>query len=244
MNAFNLSSESHTPFTVEQRMIHRLLLHSSLLPDIGLLRGKMGLVIFFMHYHQSTHNEVYEDVATELMDGIIKEIHKELPVTFESGLSGIGWGIDYLIHQGFAEGNSEEVCEEIDRRIMEVDPRRMSDLSFETGLGGILCYVLGHLKMALDQNQKLPFDTLYLSDLYAACTHLTLHSDNVPRKTLELAEAYQCYYVNKSVPDDRIWELSILLQAIPDFDSKRMNTYSYGLEKGLAGTLLTNMIHP
>lgn len=242
MNTSNLLTNSYIQFSVEQRIIHRLLLHSSLLPDIGLLNGKMGLVICFMHYHQFTNNELYEDVATELMDKIIKELHKSLSVTFESGLSGIGWGIDYMIHKGFVEGNSIEICEEIDNRIMEADPERISDYSFKNGLGGILCYVLSHLMIADKQKQQLPFDSRYLSGLYTVCTRFALRRDKVPPKTLEWVDAYQDYYINKIVYANQFWKLSALLQAIPDFDNKRLNTYPLGLNKGLAGTLLTNII--
>lgn len=36
-------------FTEEERMIHRLILESSFLADLGLLHGKMGIAIFFMN---------------------------------------------------------------------------------------------------------------------------------------------------------------------------------------------------
>lgn len=241
MNAFNLSHNSNTPFTVEQRIIHRLLVHSSLSTDIGLLSGKMGLAIFFMHYHQFTNNELYDDVATELMSEIIKELHIKVPITFDSGLPGIGWGVDYMIYKGFIEGDSSEICEEIDNRIMETDPRRMSDYSFETGLGGILYYVLGHLKMAYEQESKLPFDSIYLSDLYTTCNQLTLHKDKISGKLLRWIDSYQNYYNNMILPDNRIWELPDLIQPIRDFDSKSLSTYSLGLNNGLAGTLMLSI---
>ena len=36
--------------------------------------------------------------------------------------------------QGFIEGETDEILYEIDMRIMERDLRRISDISFETGL--------------------------------------------------------------------------------------------------------------
>ena len=46
----NLSEiKTNMIFTEEERMIHRLILESSFLADLGLLHGKMGIAIFFMN---------------------------------------------------------------------------------------------------------------------------------------------------------------------------------------------------
>lgn len=223
-------------FDDERNIIHKLLLYSGLMSEIGLLRGKMGLVIFFMYYHQLTNESLYEDTADELMDEVIEELHKNLPVTFGSGLSGIGWGIDYLIQKGFIEGDSKEVCEEIDKRIMETDPRRMEDYSLESGFGGILFYVLAHSKIVFDQRKTLPFDDLYLHDLYVACTNVN-PDIALPTETMRLIEIYISFYERKTIPDDCVWDLSILIQGIQEFDSKSLPSYALGIREGLASFL-------
>src|ERR1035437_3983241 len=111
-------------FSKEQQIIHQLLLKSGEENNIGLCNGKMGLVLFFVHYSKITCNPIYEDIADELMNEITREIHNYLPIGFDSGLSGIGWGIEYLIQKRFLEGNSLEICEEIDKKLMEKDPGR------------------------------------------------------------------------------------------------------------------------
>ena len=90
-------------FNIEQQIIHQLLLRSGLQQDIGLFHGKIGIVIFFAHYHKLTNNPVFEDAADELMDELMKGLHKELSIDFGSGLSGIGWGIEYLIQNELVE---------------------------------------------------------------------------------------------------------------------------------------------
>ena len=224
-------------FDAERTIIHELLLRSSLIQDIGLLQGKMGLVIFFMYYHQYTKEALYEDVANELLDEIVEGLHKDLPITFDSGLPGIGWGIDYLIHKGFIGGDSKEICEEIDHKIMETDPRRMTDYSFETGLGGILLYVLTHNKTVSDQKQDPPFDTTYLNDLYTAC--VKARSDNTaPTETQELIECYITSQETRTIPNYSIWNFPRLTQGIQDFNERKVTQYSLGIKQGLAGALL------
>ena len=73
-------------------------------------------------------------------------------------------GIEYLVGQGFMEGCTDEILKDIDELIMERDPRRMHDLSFRKGLGGILYYVMVRLS-SLRETDNLPFDSFYLESL-------------------------------------------------------------------------------
>ena len=224
-------------FDLERSIIHLLLLHSSLLSDIGLCRGKTGLVIFFMYYYKLTNETLYEDVAGELIDEIEEELHNKLPISFETGLSGIGWGMDYLIQKGFVEGDSKEVCEEIDRKIMETDPRRITDYSFNIGIGGILLYVLNHCKTVFEQRNEMPFDDCYLDDLYIACVNLRFMKD-LPKETLQLADIYIMSYVNKEIFANTEWDITMIMHGIPNLNEKSLSKYPLGLNEGLAGVLL------
>lgn len=211
-------------------------MYSSLLSDIGLYRGKTGLAIFFMHYYKLTNEVIYEDVAGELIDEIAEELHNKLPISFESGLSGIGWGMDYLIQKGFVEGDSKEVCERIDRKIMETDPRRITDYSLNTGIGGILIYVLNHCKIVIEQHNEMPFDDCYLNDLYIACVNLRSNKD-ISEETLKLVDIYITSYTNNNILHNAVWDITMIMQGIPNLNEKSLSKYPLGLNKGLAGML-------
>jgi len=129
-------------FGYRESIIHHLMMQSSFLKDIGLFYGKMGIALFFYHYSKCIDNVVYSDYAGDLLDDILENLHNRLPDTFESGLTGIAWGIEYLIQNNFVSGNSNEICEEIDARIMQLDPRRMSPKFIEKELEGFLHYIL------------------------------------------------------------------------------------------------------
>ena len=164
-------------FTVEQQIIHELLLRSSIENDLGLFYGKTGLVLFFVHYFEQTNNPVFEDTANELVEELMEEINQELPTGFASGLSGIGWGLEYLTQNGLYEGDSLEICEEIDKKIMEKDSRRMNDYTLDTGLEGLLHYILAHIKGVLTKHAKMPFDENYLNDLYQTVSNIPGNSE-------------------------------------------------------------------
>ena len=129
-----------------QRIANHLIINSSFLDNLGLFHGKMGIVIFFYHYSRYTRNPLYEEFAGELLDEIFEEIHDKLPIDFENGYLGIGWGIEYLAEQKFIDGNTNDILEDMDKKIMERDVRRITDMSLKAGLEGILHYVLSRIQ--------------------------------------------------------------------------------------------------
>jgi hypothetical protein len=140
------------------------MLNMSFALDMGLYHGKMGVILFFARYGRYTGNSLYDDFAGELLDDIYEDIHAEVPIDFENGLCGIGWGIEYLLQNGFMEGDSDDALSEIDQKIMERDIRRMTDQSFRTGLAGISCYIQMRLGSPCRNRETSPFDELYLSE--------------------------------------------------------------------------------
>lgn len=119
--------------------INYLLFHSCETTDVGLLSGKMGIVLFFYHYARHTGQPLYAEYADELLDDIFEDIHADTPLDFISGLSGIGWGILYLLKNRFVEGNPDEILSDIDKRLMEIHLPNVQDTSLP-GLSGYLYY--------------------------------------------------------------------------------------------------------
>lgn len=147
-----------------RRIANHLILHSIDMEDIGLFHGKMGGVLFFAHYARYTDQAIYDDFAGELLEEICENIPETLPINLETGLCGIGWGIEYLIQNGFMDGNSNEILAVIDQKVMERDLRRIKDLSLETGLMGISCYISLRLSSLSGKAIEESFDTSYLSE--------------------------------------------------------------------------------
>jgi lantibiotic modifying enzyme len=92
-----------------QRIANVLLLNASFIDSIGLLNGKTGISIFFYEYGRYTGNKIYTDYAGELIDEIYEEIAQNTPLSFAGGLTGIGWGIEYLVNNKFIDADTDEV---------------------------------------------------------------------------------------------------------------------------------------
>ncbi len=100
-----------------QRIANVLLLNASFIDNLGLINGKMGIIIFFYHYARYTGSKIFEDYAGELIDEIYEEINTNTPVDFANGLTGIGWGIEYLVKNRFLEADTDEALAEIDNAV-------------------------------------------------------------------------------------------------------------------------------
>lgn len=98
------------------RIANLLYINMQYVADNSLLKGKMGLTLFFYEYGRYSGNTIYTDTADLLLDEIIESLSSNE----NDVLAGIGWGIQYLIKNKFVEGDPDEVLAEIDERMQQV----------------------------------------------------------------------------------------------------------------------------
>lgn len=146
---------------VLQHIANHLMINSSYLSDLSLYHGKMGIVLFFYHYARYTKNPLYEEFAGDLLDEIFDETPDNTEVYFERGLSGIAWGILYLLRNQFVGGDPDNILEDIDMKIMETNLLRVRDNSIEKGIAGLLAYFSFRLSFQKDHSY---FDEEFMSD--------------------------------------------------------------------------------
>ena len=155
------------------RLSRYLMFHTSHLNNIGLLKGKMGITLFFFRYSVYSKKKLYKKFAEELIDEVYSEIHTNTPLHFDNGLSGIAWGIEYLVRNNFATGDTNMVLNDLDNKILEWDVRYIKDCSLEKGLEGLAHYAISRCSGKL--NRQIP-DT-YIQDL------ITSYQANVPEES-------------------------------------------------------------
>ena len=149
-------------FTKEEKMLNHLILHANDVPNaIGLLDGKMGIALVLAHYARCSRKKKIEHAADFLVENVMNQLTTTVSIDFANGLSGIGWGIEYLIQNNYMKGRGADILQNIDERIMQFDVTRFRDWSLEKGLLGILHYVLYHLQGANKSGSSV-FDDSYL----------------------------------------------------------------------------------
>ena len=209
-------------------------MNSFFLKDLGLLNGKMGIVLSLFEYARKTHNDVVYDYADTLFSSILDEIHQEMCFSFCDGLSGIGWGIEYLLQNNFMNGDSVEICEEIDRLIMEIDTSRIMDMSLDKGFEGLMHYVLYHIQGASRKN-KIPFDSKYLTDIYNTCKK----AESIDKESLNSIIYLYKLFFEKRFCNNYNYKIENLMSCLTKYtDIVDLTNYPLCLNNGLAGLLL------
>lgn len=117
------------------------------------MHGNAGLCIFFYHLARHTNDPGYEKFADDLLEKVFCHLSTSAPADFENGLAGIGWGIEYLVQNHFAEGNTDEILEEVDNKVFRaLNEDDLASFELGNGLTGTLFYLVNRLK-----NKKAPF---------------------------------------------------------------------------------------
>jgi len=199
-------------FTISdlKQIADALLLRGSFCQDVSLFYGKTGMCLFLFLYARRTGNPWYEDFAGRLLDDVCSHLSSSLPVSFADGLCGIGWSIEFLKQEGFIEGDTDEILSEIDAKVMERDVRRISDPSFEYGIGGIAAYV--HCRQnSLRKKPHTPFDTIFKDELKKSCERLSVDDSS---DFLELNIVWQRIldsFSEMSTPENINWQQGLIL---------------------------------
>lgn len=90
--------------------------------ESGLMGGKMGKALFYYEFSRMTGINSYNDMADLLLEEIICEVERMKDTSLESGLSGIGWGVNYALRHFFVDAD-EEVLDELEHYLFTKDWR-------------------------------------------------------------------------------------------------------------------------
>lgn len=152
-----------TEISREESFVNLLVLHSlDNQGDIGLLTGQTGMMIVLARYARLKGQEAIDAVADALFDRIVRRAARSSDIGFGTGLSGICWGVEYLVQQGLLEGPADDICKEADARIARTDIGCVDDMSLETGLAGLWLNVWARIQGNMRAGLPLPFTTAYL----------------------------------------------------------------------------------
>ena len=145
--------------------------------DMGLMNGKMGRVLFYYELSRTTGITTYNDMADILLDDIVSGVERMNDTSMESGLSGVGWGINFAIRNSFVDAD-EEVLDELENYLFTEDSEFIDIGSTFTFLSPAI-YLLSKLE---ETPVSVPYDN-YLSILIETCkSHFSIKKS----KTLDL----------------------------------------------------------
>lgn len=220
--------------TIDEKILSFLLVNYNYILGLGLLHGKMGGVLFFILYSHYTKCGIYEEYAEILMKDIYNKICDDISINFEIGLSGIGWCVEYLIHNKLINGNTDEILFEIDQKIMCVDPLRIDDYSMRTGLGGILLYVNARIKSF---EREMPFDLEYLTAMREKIKSI-VPEDNFLKGYIDEFESI----ISGNIDYNSNWEFPNFIFGELPIITDKVSNYPLGIHNGLTGFMLKKIL--
>lgn len=215
-----------------------IILNAFNLADLGLYRGKMGIILYFYIYSRSQNEKIYENYAGELLENIFDEINIHLPFFFDDGLCGIGWGIEYLAQNGYITIDTNEILSDLDKFIMQVNPTRIVNNGFDKGLAGLVNYVSTRLTSHA-KSASIPFDKEYLSRLYEFITQKHKQLCKTHRIFNEFITYFEEPYYKRAELDSLFFVTS---PDITEINEENILNYPLGIKDGLSGTCLKKLI--
>lgn len=109
--------------------------------NYGLYYGKTGLTIAYYLMYSVLGKKNYVEKARSLVDDLGDNINNAQELNFENGLSGIGWGIEWLVQNKFIDANTNDILEEFDDELYKtVVFAKSLDLSLSKGTIGKAMY--------------------------------------------------------------------------------------------------------
>ena len=121
---------------------------------IGLIDGQMGIALMFFLLSRKHSDKHYEAFAEDLLDKILEKAVKCRNYSFNSGLTGIGLGIEYLVQNEYIKGDTDKILEDFDKVIFKhaANGITLNRFDLDTGSGGYALYFLYRLKGVTNVN--------------------------------------------------------------------------------------------
>lgn len=218
-------------FTTEQKLMHQVVLHANDVPARGLFGGQMGIVLVLSEYARLRKLRPLRTATNFLLDLVLTNLSTAATLGFADGLTGIGWGVEYLLQHKFQRGSGVEICEAIDQKLMQQNILRQTDLTLEQGVEGWLHYIIAHLQGAR-RECKQAFDAAYLQDVGQLCRHLLQQGITPSLRSLCTA------YLQLTAGQPVTYHFSLMVFVSPYI---KRSTNLLGLHNGMAGLLLTTI---
>lgn len=171
-----------------ERAVHQALFRADATSNIGICNGRMGMAVLFSKYARNTNNPLYQEYAEEIIRMILHNLTFKEDIGLATGLTGVGWGVLYLVNQKMLEESYLDECAKVNEFIMYADIRRLKDTTFTHGLAGLLHYYY----YGKHTGVKEWFDGRFISDLENQ-SHLL----NLDEKLL--ADNYLGMFVDKTI---------------------------------------------
>ena len=169
--------------------------------EIG-LSGKMGASLFLFRYSRLNHNHL-ANKAEALLNEVADYINSCNSCNFYTGITGIGWAIEYISQNKFIDIDVDDMLEEFDKVLLAANFHRLpiheNSLIFEYGIY-FLKRVDKNKFISLKKKQILLF---LVEEIEKSFNNNNYHRGNIPVLNLHLLNSV-LFFISK------IYQIDIL----------------------------------
>lgn len=200
--------------------LHRILIdlkaNQTNVDGLGLYDGMMGVCICYFILSEVSNEQRYKKLATKLLSNVQQSIQAVDDLGFAKGLAGIGWGVEWLVRNGFVDANTDVILEEIDDTLYQsVVYSKDVSLSLATGSIGKAMYFLSRYEA------KNPHRNRYKLICNLEC--LVLLSDEISEKLFD-ENAGILIKSPLKITDSELQEIGQSLILMLRLNDKKINT--------------------
>ena len=191
--------------------------------SLSLLSGKLGTVIFLLHYAKYYNIDKFELYAAELLEYIQDNlIIRSDSNVINHNLIDIGIGMNYIINQGLAAGDLDDILEETDNFLLSYLDNKNSLFLKNSDLTAIGKYFL----LRIDATPSSVNHVLHITALERIVKLLKFHIINIPICNPAIVKFL--YYSYKVLPDNSVE--SLLIQQLNNYPNQT-NWYRSGIPR-------------
>lgn len=196
---------------------------------IGLFSGKMGLCIYFYYWGRIENDEKYAKIAEKLIDEIFEQIEMVNSVDVENGLIGIALGINYLIKNGYVEGDENVILKDIEDKIFK--QVSFNELNEDISVLIQILYYIRIRKQSFTKESNILFDELtihIINNLHSRVEYIRDNKVNfnidtkLPLFLFVLSEIYQVNIYNSKITRIICEITPFILSQYSYLDSKKL----------------------
>ncbi len=229
--------EDHISAEEAEKVMNYIKEHHTKDSKIGIFNGLSSIFLAVLLYAECGHPE-YEQIAINLWNKITNELSNNHNLSFRTGLSGVGWTLIYSVSQGLIEDDIDADLSLIDKHIETICLRRVTDLSFWDGLGGIYCYVVARLGFDKRNGKRtLSFSSEFLSEMEEEALRVNQASDDWRTKS------YTSQFLERRSEDWMILSPNLgEIIDLPNYIPKSISTWDLTLS-GVIGSVINKLIY-
>ncbi|PWS26108.1 hypothetical protein DHW03_15020 [Pedobacter yonginense] len=133
----------------------------------GLLSGKIGIALFFVHYAKYTNLQKDEDFAFEFIQSLLAHNYcGKHQLTYSGGISGLGWFLEHLNAIGFADVDTEETLGDFDSYMGAKMCEEIASYNFDFLHGGLgVFFYFTYRKQSITIQQSLISALTFLEEI-------------------------------------------------------------------------------